>query len=73
MNWKQQLKELKYTHMERTAPGFFAASGGRSMTLNPYRDTTANGLTKCIIELKKMKQIIDYAVSQKKIEMAAKN
>lgn len=50
MNWKQHLKELKYTHMERTAPGFFAASGGRSMTLNPYRDTTANGLTKCIID-----------------------
>lgn len=50
MNWKQQLKELKYTHLERTSPAFFAASGGRSMKLNPYKDTTANGLTRCIID-----------------------
>lgn len=50
MNWKQQLKELKYSHIERTAPGFFAASGGRSMMLKPYNDKTANGLTRCIID-----------------------
>ena len=50
MNWKQHLKELKYCHLERTAPAFFAASGGRSMKLKPYKDTTANGLTRCIID-----------------------
>lgn len=36
--------------MERTAPAFFVASGGRSMMLKPYNDKTANGLTKCIID-----------------------
>lgn len=50
MNWQKQLKELKYSHLERTAPAFFAASGGRSMKLKPYKDTTANGLTRCIID-----------------------
>lgn len=50
MNWKQQLKELKYCHLERTAPAFFAASGGLSMKLKPYNDSTANGLTRCIID-----------------------
>ncbi|HTN08853.1 hypothetical protein [Agriterribacter sp.] len=50
MNWQKQMKELKYSHLERTAPAFFAASGGRSMKLKPYNDKTANGLTRCIID-----------------------
>lgn len=50
MNWQKQLKELKYSHLERTAPAFFSASGGRSMKLKPYSDKTANGLTRCIID-----------------------
>jgi hypothetical protein len=50
MNYKDRLKALKYDHIERTAPGFFAASGGRTMKLKPYTDTTANGLTRCIID-----------------------
>lgn len=50
MNWQERLKRLKYDHIERTAPGFFAASGGRSMKLKPYNDRTANGLTRCIID-----------------------
>ncbi|HRO47689.1 hypothetical protein [Agriterribacter sp.] len=50
MNWQKQLKELKYSHLERTAPAFFKASGGRTMKLKPYSDKTANGLTRCIID-----------------------
>ncbi len=50
MNWKQELKELKYKHIERTSPAFFIASGARTMRLNPYNDTTSNGLTKCILD-----------------------
>lgn len=50
MNWKKELKELKYRYIERKSPDFFVASGGRSMKLNPYNDTTSNGLTKCIID-----------------------
>lgn len=50
MNWKEHLKTLKYDHMERTSPGFFKASGGRSMKIKPYSDKTANGLTRCIID-----------------------
>ncbi len=50
MTWQEQLKTLKYDHIERTAPGFFVASGGRSMKIRPYTDKTANGLTRCIID-----------------------
>jgi hypothetical protein len=50
MNWKEQLKEMKYSYMERKTPGAFVASGGRSMKLKPYNDTTANGLTTAVID-----------------------
>jgi hypothetical protein len=49
-NWKQLLKRLKLDHIKRTAPGFFEASGGYSMKVQPYDDRTSNGLTKCIID-----------------------
>jgi hypothetical protein len=50
MNWKDELKEMKYADMEHKTPAAFIASGGRSMKLKPYCDTTANGLTRCIQE-----------------------
>ena len=50
MTWQEQLKTLKYDHIERTTPGFFKASGGRTMKITPYNDKTANGLTRCIID-----------------------
>jgi len=49
-NWKSELKELKHSHIENTAPGFYKMSGGREMKIIPYKDTTANGLTNCIID-----------------------
>jgi hypothetical protein len=42
-NWKVMLKQMKYDYLERTAPSFFAASGGRTMKIIPYKDDTANG------------------------------
>ncbi|MCW3108474.1 MAG: hypothetical protein JWQ09_2980 [Segetibacter sp.] len=50
MNWRDELRELKYSQMEKRTPGAFVASGGRTMKLKPYNDTTANGLTNCIID-----------------------
>jgi hypothetical protein len=50
MDWKKSLKTLKLEHIKRKSPGFFEASGGYSMKLKPYNDTTSNGLTKCIID-----------------------
>lgn len=48
MNWKQILKRLKLEHIKKTSSGFFEMSGGYKMIIKPYRDNTANGLTKCI-------------------------
>lgn len=50
MNWRDELKEMKYKYMEQNTPSAFIASGGRTMKLKPYCDTTANGLTNCIID-----------------------
>ena len=50
MTWQQQLREMKYSDMEQKTPGAFIASGGRTMKLKPWNDTTANGLTNCIID-----------------------
>jgi hypothetical protein len=47
-NWKQLLKDLKLRWLEKNHPDFFHASGGYSMKIKPYSDTTANGLTNCI-------------------------
>ena len=46
--WKKELNALKYEYLKKTAPGFFEMSGGYTMKLMPYKDSTANGLTKCI-------------------------
>ena len=50
MNWKEELKEMKYRHMEINTPSAFIASGGRTMKLKPFADSTSNGLTNCIID-----------------------
>jgi hypothetical protein len=49
-SWQDELKALKLAHIQKTAPGFFEASGGFKMKIKPYSDKTANGLTKAIID-----------------------
>lgn len=51
--WQDMLKDMKHVYIERTAPGFYAASGGKTMKLKSYRDDTANGLTAAIIDFLK--------------------
>ncbi len=49
-NWKQQLRALKIQHIKCTSPGFYELSGGDRMKLKAWNDTTANGLTDCVID-----------------------
>jgi hypothetical protein len=49
-DWRKMLKRLKLEHIQRTAPGFFEASGGFTMAVKSYNDRTANGLTNCICD-----------------------
>jgi hypothetical protein len=49
MDWKTRLREMKYRQMELKTPSAPIASDGRTMKLKAYTDTTANGLTNCII------------------------
>lgn len=48
--WKKEMKRMKLEHLKATAPGFFEASGGFTMTVQAYSDSTANRLTKAIID-----------------------
>jgi len=41
---------MKLDNIKQKAPGFFELSGGYEMKTNPYRDKTANDLTKSIID-----------------------
>lgn len=50
MDWKKQLKSMKLEYLKNKAPDFFELSGGYSMKVKPYKDETANGLTRCIID-----------------------
>jgi hypothetical protein len=50
MNWQHEIKQLKYRYLESRAPNFFEASGGETMKLKPYDDSTSNGLTTCIVD-----------------------
>lgn len=50
IHWKGRLNEIKYRQMEQKNPGAFIASGGRTMKLKSFTDTTSNGLTNCIID-----------------------
>jgi hypothetical protein len=58
-NWKQLLKRLKLEYIKRTAPGFFEMSGGYCMQIKPYKDNTANALTRSIEDF--IKHIGGYA------------
>jgi hypothetical protein len=49
-NWKPLLKRMKLDNIKQKAPGFFELSGGYEMKVKPYRDNTANDLTKTIID-----------------------
>lgn len=49
-SWKQLLKRMKLDNIKENAPGFFELSGGYEMKVKPYRDKTANDLTKAIID-----------------------
>lgn len=50
IDWKAELKRLKLAYIQKTAPGFYKASGGDTMQLKPWSDKTTNGLTKAIID-----------------------
>lgn len=50
IDWKAELKVLKLAYIKKTSPGFYRASGGDTMKIKPYNDTTTNGLTKAIID-----------------------
>lgn len=49
-SWKAVLKRMKLDNIKEKAPGFFIESGGHDMIVKPYRDKTANDLTKAIID-----------------------
>lgn len=58
-NWKKLLKQLKLEYLKRTAPDFFEMSGGYKMEVKPYKDDTANALTRSIEDF--VKHIGGYA------------
>ena len=49
-DWKQQLRQMKLEHIKAESPAFFGLSGGYKMKINPYKEDTANGLTRAIID-----------------------
>src|SRR5436190_1128493 len=50
MNWKQELKQMKLENIKAKVPGFFELLGGYEMITKPYKESTSNGLTNCIID-----------------------
>lgn len=48
--WKKELKEKKLASIQEKTPGFYDLSGGPRMKLKAWKDTTANGLTACIVD-----------------------
>lgn len=49
-SWKANLKRLKLDSIKSRSAAFFEASGGYEMKITPDKDTTSNGLTRCIID-----------------------
>jgi hypothetical protein len=49
-NWQAKLKRMKLESIKEKSPGFFQLSGGFDMKVNPYNDTTTNGLTKAVLD-----------------------
>lgn len=50
IDWKRRLKRLYLQDLAERSPGFFQMSGGYGMKIKPYNDTTANGLTRAIVD-----------------------
>jgi len=48
--WKKELKRLKLDDIKSKSPDFFERSGGYKMKVNPYKDNSANALTRCIVD-----------------------
>jgi hypothetical protein len=48
--WKQTMRSLKLQYIKSISPNFYEASGGDRMKTKNYSDTSANGLTKCIVD-----------------------
>jgi hypothetical protein len=50
--WQANMKTFKLQHIERTAPGFYAASGGSNMATKPYTEKSdyklAAAISDCI-------------------------
>ena len=49
-SWKKESKTLKLEQLKKLHLDFFEMSGGYEMKIIPYKDDTANGLTKCIVD-----------------------
>jgi hypothetical protein len=62
MEWQKNLKRMKLAYLQRTAPGFFEASGGFTMSVAGYKDNNANALTHAISDYLKFN---DWAVNRK--------
>lgn len=50
MDWRNRLKKKHLEHVKRTAPGFFDASGGYEMKVQPYTDKDRQGLFRCVMD-----------------------
>ncbi len=46
--FKKHIKKLKLQYLKNNHSEFYELSGGEKMKVKPYKDDTANGLTKCI-------------------------
>ncbi len=52
-NWQKILIDLKRSHLEKNHPDFYKLSGGIKMKIQPYTDSTTNGLTASILDFLK--------------------
>ncbi|MFP5041906.1 hypothetical protein [Parasediminibacterium sp. JCM 36343] len=53
MDWHKTMVELKHKHLKTEYPAAYEASGGSTMNVKPYNDTTTNGLTVAILDFLK--------------------
>lgn len=49
MTWTTRYKQAHHSHLQRTAPGFYQASGGETMKTAYPKVTSSNGLRRAII------------------------
>lgn len=50
MTWRDRLRAAYREHTRINHPDFYTLSGGAKMKTKTWEDSTANGLTKCIID-----------------------